>query len=65
MFARAMTHLRQIDWRIFMGIIITVIWLIGGIVYVRGSNFSQTTIYDILLNFAVGQHELAHDVIGI
>jgi hypothetical protein len=49
MFARAMTHLRQIDWRIFMGIIITVIWLIGGIVYVRGSNFSQTTIYDIPL----------------
>ena len=49
MFARAITHLRQIDWRIFMGIIITVIWLIGGIVYVRGSNFGQTTIYDIPL----------------
>jgi len=49
MFTKAITRLRQTDWRIFMGIIITVLWIIGGIVYVRGSNFSQATIYDIPL----------------
>ena len=49
MITRAITQLRQIDWRIFMGVIITALWLIGGIVYVRGSNFSQATLYDIPL----------------
>jgi hypothetical protein len=42
--------MRQIDWRIFMGIIITVLWLIAGVVYVRGGSFSQETIYDIPLD---------------
>jgi hypothetical protein len=49
MLNKAILRLRQTDWRIFMGIIITVLWIIGGIVYVRGSNFSQSTIYDIPL----------------
>ena len=49
MLNKAILRLRQTDWRIFMGIIITVLWIIGGIVYVRGSNFSQATIYDIPL----------------
>ena len=49
MLTGAMTRLRQIDWRIFMGIIITAIWIIAGIVYLRGGKFSQTTIYDIPL----------------
>jgi DNA-binding XRE family transcriptional regulator len=50
MFTREIAHLRQIDWRIFMGIIITVLWLIAGVVYVRGGGFSQETIYDIPLD---------------
>lgn len=49
MFSRAIEHLRQIDWRIFMGIIITALWLIAGVIYVRGGNFNQATIYDIPL----------------
>ena len=49
MITRAITRLRETDWRIIMGVIITALWLIGGIVYVRGSNFSQATIYDIPL----------------
>lgn len=49
MYSKAIGRLRQMDWRIFMGIIITVLWMIAGIVYMRGGNFSQTTIYDIPL----------------
>jgi len=49
MFTRAITRLRQTDWRIFMGIIITVLWIIAGFVYLRGGNFSRATIYDIPL----------------
>ncbi len=49
MFSKAFEHLRQIDWRIFMGIIITALWLVAGVIYVRGGNFSQATIYDIPL----------------
>jgi len=49
MVTRAITRLRQTDWRIFLGIIITALWLIGGAVYLRGSNFSKTTLYDIPL----------------
>ena len=49
MLIRAIARLRQMDWRIFMGIIITVLWIIAGIVYLRGGNFSQATIYDIPL----------------
>jgi DNA-binding XRE family transcriptional regulator len=44
-----MARIRQTDWRIFLGIIITAVWMIGGIIYVRGSNFSQATLYDIPL----------------
>lgn len=49
MFTTMTAHLRQIDWRIFMGIIITAIWMIAGIIYVRGSNFGRVTLYDIPL----------------
>ena len=49
MFTRAMIRLRQTDWRIFLGIIITALWLIGGVIYLRGSNFNQATLYDIPL----------------
>lgn len=46
---RAITRLRQTDWRIFMGAIFTTLWIIAGIVYIRGGNFSRTTIYDVPL----------------
>jgi len=49
MFTRGIARLRQTDWRIFMGIIITALWIIAGIAYLRGGNFSQATIYDIPL----------------
>ena len=49
MVTRVIARLRQTDWRILMGIIITALWIIAGIVYVRGGNFSQATIYDIPL----------------
>jgi len=49
MFSKAITRLRQTDWRIFLGIIITVFWIVGGIVYVRGANLDSSTIYDIPL----------------
>jgi hypothetical protein len=49
MFTSAIARLRQTDWRIFMGIIITALWIIAGIVYLRGGNFSRATIYDIPL----------------
>jgi len=49
MVTRAIARLRQTDWRIFMGGILTVLWLIAGIAYVRGGKFSQATIYDIPL----------------
>jgi hypothetical protein len=45
----AIVRLRQTDWRIFMGIIITAAWIIAGIAYLRGGNFSQATVYDIPL----------------
>ena len=40
-------RLRQTDWRIFMGIIVTALWLIAGIMYLRGSSISRATIFDI------------------
>jgi hypothetical protein len=46
---RATARLRQTDWRIFLGIIITAAWIVAGIAYLRGGNFSQATIYDIPL----------------
>lgn len=49
MLTRAITRLRMIDWRILMGIIITALWIIAGIVYLRGAKFNQSTIYDIPL----------------
>jgi DNA-binding XRE family transcriptional regulator len=49
MLTRAVARLRQTDWRIFMGIIFTALWIIAGIVYLRGGNFSQATIYEIPL----------------
>jgi hypothetical protein len=44
-----MTRLRQMDWRIFMGMIITAFWIIAGIVYLRGGKLVRTPIYDIPL----------------
>ena len=49
MLSRAIVRLRQTDWRIFMGITITALWMIAGIVYLRSGNFSRATIYDIPL----------------
>ena len=49
MITRAFSRLRQIDWRIFMGIIITALWFVAGIVYVRGANLSRTSLFDIPL----------------
>ena len=49
MVTKVLASWRQMDWRIFIGIIITVLWIIAGITYLRGGNFSQTTIYDIPL----------------
>lgn len=49
MITRAITRLRQTDWRIFLGITITALWLIGGAIYLRGSNFNRATLYDIPL----------------
>jgi hypothetical protein len=49
MLTRAVARLRETDWRIFMGIIITALWIIAGIVYLRGGKFNQATIYDIPL----------------
>ena len=44
-----MLRLRQTDWRIFMGVTITALWIIAGIAYLRGGGFSQATVYDIPL----------------
>jgi hypothetical protein len=49
MLTRAIVALRQTDWRIIMGTIITALWIIAGIVYLRGGKLNQTTIYDIPL----------------
>ena len=50
MFSKTFRHLRQIDWRIFFGIVITLLWLIAGAVYIRGGTFQYETIYDIPLD---------------
>lgn len=49
MVSRAIARLRQTDWRIFLGIIVTVVWIAGGIVYIRGANLNRESIYDIPL----------------
>ncbi len=46
---KLLTALRQIDWRIFMGIILTTVWMVAGIIYLRGANIEQAAIYDIPL----------------
>ena len=50
MFAKAIDHLRQIDWRIFFGIIVTVLWLIAGLFYMHSTGLSYETIYRIPLD---------------
>lgn len=42
-------QLKSIDWRIFLGIVVTLAWIAAGIVYLRGGSFSSVTIYDIPL----------------
>ena len=49
MFSKALAHLRQTDWRIFFGIIVTAMWLIAGVVYVRSGIFDYKTVYDVPL----------------
>ena len=49
MLTRTFSRLRQVDWRIFLGIIITALWIIAGVVYLSGAQISKTTIYDIPL----------------
>ncbi len=49
MFTKAFAHLRQIDWRIFLGIIITALWLIAGIAYIRSGAVNYETVYDVPL----------------
>lgn len=46
---RAFAYIRQIDWRIFMGIVITAFWIFAGVAYLRGGSFAQATVYDIPL----------------
>lgn len=47
---KAINYLRQIDWRIFLGIIITILWLLAGVNYVRNGGFAHTTVYNIPLD---------------
>ena len=49
MLTRTFSRLRQVDWRIFLGIIITVLWIIAGMVYLSGAQISKTIIYEIPL----------------
>ncbi len=49
MLKKTITRLQRTDWRIFLGIVLTGFWLIAGIVYLRGSNLRQSTIYEIPL----------------
>jgi DNA-binding XRE family transcriptional regulator len=50
MFARGYGYLRQTDWRIFFGIIVTAMWLIAGMVYVRSGVFNYETVYNVPLD---------------
>lgn len=50
MFSRALDYLRGIDWRIFFGVTLTVIWLIAGVVYIRGSGFNYQSVSDVPLD---------------
>lgn len=49
MLTKAIDHLRTIDWRIFLGIIITLIWLIGGVAYIRAGAFGHDSVVQIPL----------------
>ena len=49
MVSRAIERLRQTDWRIFLGIIVTILWIAGGFIYIRGANLGRESIYDIPL----------------
>ena len=49
MFDNFNRRLRQTDWRIILGVVITAFWIVAGITYLRGGKFSQATIYDIPL----------------
>jgi len=49
MVTRVFAHLRQTDWRIFLGIILTAMWLLAGLIYVRSGVFDYRTIYDVPL----------------
>ena len=42
-------RLKQTDWRIIFGICVTALWIIGGVAYLRGGEFSRATLYDIPL----------------
>ena len=49
MLTRTFSRLRQVDWRIFFGIIITMLWIIAGMAYLSGAQISKTIIYEIPL----------------
>ena len=49
MVSKAIERVRETDWRILMGITITVLWIVAGVIYLRGGEFSRATIYDIPL----------------
>ena len=42
-------RIKSIDWRIFLGIVVTLAWFAAGVIYLRGGSFSNVTIYDIPL----------------
>lgn len=50
MLERLKFRLHETDWRIFLGVAITTLWIIAGVAYLRGGAFSQTTIYDISID---------------
>ena len=49
MFSRAYVYLRQTDWRIFFGIIVTALWLIAGLVYIRSGMSGYESVYNVPL----------------
>ena len=51
--AKFFTTLRRIDWRIFLGIILTLIWIAVGLAYLLGSSSLRQTVYDIPID-AIG-----------
>jgi len=49
MLTTVIARVRRTDWRILMGILITTLWILAGVIYLRGGEFSKATIYDIPL----------------